>query len=197
MKRVELVLAVSIAMLACVIGVAAQSDSLGDVARAARKEKRPTAKKSYTNDNLPSTTPINVVGEPKAGAEEEPVIKTQDSNEKQDGDKKTAQKQEKATQSKEPQDEQEWHDQIAEQKKQISDLQHELDLLQREYKLQVADYYADAGAQLRDPKAWGEQEAKYRADIAEKQKQIDEAKAQLQDMEEEVRKAGMSSSVSE
>ena len=40
-------------------------------------------------------------------------------------------------------------------------------------------------------KKWAEKETKFRADIADKQKQLEDAKAQLQDMEEQARKAGM------
>jgi len=50
---------------------------------------------------------------------------------------------------------------------------------------------------LRDPKKWTDEDTKFRADIAEKQKQLDEAKAQLQDTEEQARKAGIPSSASE
>lgn len=205
MRRLEFVLAVSIAILGCATGVAAQSDSLGDYARAVRKEKRPAAKKSYTNDNLPTSASISVVGASQIMAEEESAPNAQDSKEKQgggekekqDSDKHKAQKEDKTAERKPAENEQEWHDQVAEQKKQISDLEHELDLLKREYNLQVANYYADAGTQLRDQKMWGEQEAKYRSDIADKQKQIERAKTQLQDMEEDARRAGMTSSVSE
>lgn len=193
MRRVEFVLAVSLAVVASVMGAAAQSDSLGDYARAVRKEKRPPAKKTYTNDNLPTSASISVVGNPQAAAEEEPAAKAQDSKQKPD----KAQKEEKTGEAKPPQDEAEWREQLAAQKKQIGNLEHELDLLKREYNLQVADYYGNAGNQLLDPKKWLDQEQKYRSDIADKQQQIEDAKSQLQDMEEAARKAGMPSSVSE
>ena len=76
-------------------------------------------------------------------------------------------------------------------------MEHELDLLQREFKLQVANYYADAGNELRDQKNWSDQETKFKTDIADKQKQLDDAKAQLQDMEEQARKAGVPNSLTE
>jgi len=187
MKRIGCKLAVSVVVVASAQAAGAQSESLGDYARAARKQKRPAAKMVYTNDNLPTTTIISVVG-PSATTDENPAEKLQDEKEKQE------QKEGKTSENKAPQGEQEWQDQISAQKKKIADLERELDLLQREYKLQVANYYADAGTQLRDRKDWADQEAKFRADVADRQKQISEAKAQLQDLEEQARKAGVSSS---
>lgn len=195
MKRIEFMLAAFVVVVATAMAAAAQADSLGDYARTVRQDKRPPAKKVYTNDNLPSTASISVVGPPPASPEQTPAAKPQDENAKPAKDKD--QKESKTSENKAPQDEQGWRDRLAAEKKKIADLEHELDLLQREYKLRIADYYADAGNQLRDPKKWAEEDTKYRADIADKQKQVDEAKAQLQGTEEEARKAGMSSSVSE
>jgi hypothetical protein len=191
MKRIEFMLAVSAVVLASAMGAAAQSESLGDQARAVRKEKRLPAKKVYTNDNLPTSASISVVGPLAESSEEKREAETPDEKEKQ------PQKESKTAEQRGPQDEQGWRDQLSEQKKKIADVEHELDLLQREYKLMVADYYADAGTQLRDQKKWADDDAKYRADIAEKQRQVDELRNQLQEMEEQARKAGMSSSVSE
>jgi F0F1-type ATP synthase membrane subunit b/b' len=50
---------------------------------------------------------------------------------------------------------------------------------------------------LRNERAWAEEDATFRTNIAEKQKQIEDAKAQLQEMVEQARKAGMPTSVSE
>ena len=186
MRRIGFMLAVGAVVVASALGAAAQSESLGDYARAARKEKRPPAKQVYNNDNLPTSASISVVGSPTESAQEKPADKPQDEKQKQ------PQKDSKAEETKAPLDEQGWRDQLSEQKKKVSDLEKELDLLQREYKLRTADYYADAGNQLRDPKKWTEDETKFRADIADRQKQIEEAKSQLQDMEEQARHAGTS-----
>jgi len=191
MKRIEFMLAVSAMVLASAMGAAAQSESLGDYARAVRKEKRLPAKKVYTNDNLPTSASISVVGPAAESTEGKPAAKPQDEKEMQ------AQKESKTAEKQAPQDEQRWRDQLAGQKKKIADLEHELDLLQREYKLRIADYYADAGSQLRARKKRADEVAKYRTATAQKQKQGAEAKAQLQDMEEQARQAGMPSSVSE
>ena len=195
MKRIAFMLAVTAVVATMAMAAAAQDSSLGDYARAVRQEKRPPAKKLYTNDNLPTTASISVVGSTATNPEEKPAAKPQDEKPKADKDKD--QNESKTTENKAPQDEQGWRDQLNAQKKKIADLDRELDLVQREYKLRVTEYYADAGNQLRDPKKWAEEDAKYRNDIADKQKQAEEAKTQLQDMEEQARKAGMSSSVSE
>ncbi|MGA9209066.1 MAG: hypothetical protein WB347_14775 [Terriglobales bacterium] len=192
MRRIEFMLAAGAVVLASALGAAAQSEPLGDAARAARKEPRPAAKKVYTNDNLPTEASISVVGPPPVEAAE-PKSAAQPSDEKQ----KPSQKDSKAEEKKASQGEQALPDQLSDQKKKIAGLEKELDLLQREYKLQIADYYADAGTQLRDPKKWTEDEIKFRTDIAEKQKQLDEAKAELQDMEEQAHKAGVPSPASE
>ena len=176
MRRIGYTLALSAMVVASALAATAQSESLGDYARAMRKQKRPPAKMVYTNDNLPTTTTISVVGQPPLTTEENPAAGPQDEKAKAEP------KEDKTSEAKA-------QDQISQQKKKIADLEHELDLLQREYKLQVANYYADAGTQLRDQKNWSDQEAKYRADIADKQKQIDEAKAQLQEMQEQARQA--------
>ena len=192
-------LAVSVVMLVSARFAAAQSDSLGDYARAARKEKHPAAKLVYTNDNLPTNTTISVVG-PPLSSEEKPAAEEKLAAKPSEDKEKTAQKEAKETKPAEapaPQNEQGSQDQITAQKKNIADLEHELDLLQREFKLQVANYYADAGNELRDQKNWSDQETKFKTDIADKQKQLDDAKAQLQDMEEQARKAGVPNSLTE
>ena len=193
MRRMGCMLAVSVVMVASAMFAAAQSDSLGDYARAVRKEKHPAAKLVYTNDNLPTNTTISIVGPSAEPAEEKSALKPPDETEKPAAAQKET-KETKAAEKPVPQNDQEWLGQINAQKKSLSDMEHELDLLQREYKLHEAAYYADAGTELRDQKNWSDQEAKYRSDIADKQKQIDEAKAQLQDMEEQARKAGVASS---
>ena len=194
MRRIGYMLATSAVVAVCALGAMAQEESLGDAARAARKEKRPPAKMVYTNDNLPTNTIISVVGPPpvaeeKPAADEKPAAaekspaKLSDDKDKEKPVLKDGEKETKAAETKTPQTEQEWQDLMSAQKKKIAELEHALDLDQREYKLQVAQYYADAGTQLRDQKDWADREVKFRAEIADKQKQIDDAKAQLKDIE--------------
>ena len=195
MRRIGYMLAIGAVVAVCALGAVAQEESLGDAARAARKEKRPPAKMVYTNDNLPTNTIISVVGPPPVVTEEKPAsdekpaaaekspAKLSDDKDKEKPVLKEGEKETKVAETKTPQTEQEWQELMSAQKKKIAELEHELDLDQREYKLQVAQYYADAGTQLRDHKDWADREVKFRADIADKQKQIDDAKAQLKDIE--------------
>jgi hypothetical protein len=185
-------------MLASARFTAAQSDSLGDYARAARKEKHPAAKLVYTNDNLPTSTTISVVG-PSSATEEKPAEVNPAAKPSEDKAKPAPKEAtvSKAAEAPAPQGEQTSQDPMAAQKKTVADLAHELDLLQREFKLQVANYYADAGNELRDQKNWLDQEAKFKSDIADKQKQLDDAKAQLQEMEEAARKTAVPNSLIE
>ncbi len=199
MRRIAYMLAVAVAMSAlAVVAVAQSSESLGDVARATRKEKRHAAAKVYTNDNLPTSATLSVVG-PSSAAEDLEKSEIQDKEVKpaKDADKKDGSDKKDGKDKSASADSQAWSAKIDDQKKKIADLAHELDLLDREYKLRVTAFYADAGWQLRDSKKWAEDEAKYRSDMADKQKQLDEARAQLEDMQEQARKADAGSSPSE
>src|SRR5690348_11571246 len=64
MKRIAYFSITAIVMLVSFVTLAAaQSDSLADSARAARKEKKETPKK-FDNDNLPKNDKLSVVGKP-------------------------------------------------------------------------------------------------------------------------------------
>src|SRR5262249_23154223 len=83
-----------------------------------------------------------------------------------------------------------WQKKVDEQEKVVGDLDHELNLMEREQQVRVATYYADAGNQLRDSKKWFEDQKKYEDTHAAKQQQLAAAKQKLDDMKEEARKAG-------
>jgi len=68
---------------------------------------------------------------------------------------------------------------------------------QREYQLRAAAMYADAGNRLRNSGNWDKEDADYKQKIAEKKKAADAAKQELDDMQENARKAGVPSSVRE
>jgi hypothetical protein len=93
--------------------------------------------------------------------------------------------------------EEEWRARFAEQRKKIVQLERELEVAQREYKLKLSGYYFDAGNQLRDPKKWNEEDAKLRAEIAAKEKELAEANDKLEPMREELRRAGLPSSLAD
>jgi hypothetical protein len=185
--------AVAVILLAGV----ASAQSLADVARKTRKEnaKKPAAK-LFTNENLPVDAPISVAGQPVAGAQDSAspdsgsADKTAKDKQKSDADKKSYAEQRDAAI-------QQWKQRFADQNKQISLLQRELKVLQGEYRLRAAVYYADAGNALRNQADWAKQDREYRAKLDEKQKALDQAKQKLDDMKEEARKAGMPSAVAD
>ena len=86
---------------------------------------------------------------------------------------------------------------MADQKSKVDLLNRELDVEQREYQLRAAAMYADAGNRLRNSGNWDKEDADYKQKIAEKKKAADAAKQQLDDMQEDARKAGVPSSVRE
>lgn len=158
----------------------ASTQSLGDAARAARKN-RPQSDgtvRHYDNDNLPTTETLSVVGpEPSA----QPNAAQQSASAAADS-RAADEKQQQAKDIK---------DKLDAQKTKIDQLAHELDLDQREYRLRAAAFYSDAGNRLRDAAQWDKEDSQYKTDIDSKQKALNEAKAQLTDMQEEARKAGV------
>jgi hypothetical protein len=168
----------------------AYAQSLGDAAREARAEKPATPQtKVFTNDNLPTTGSISVLGT----AAPTPSASSSDKAAKPAAAAAAtasdpAAKQKEADKIK---------DQIESQKGEISRLERELDISTREWKLRQAAYYADAGNQLRDPAAWAATERKYNDETAAKKQALDDARQKLEDLQDQARKAGMSSSATE
>ena len=182
MKRIFLAGALALALLA----ISASAQSLGDVARRQKQTSKPKAARVWTNDDMPS------VKENEATGTAPDADKTSDAKTDADKDKPAA-----PADSNKDAAAKAMTAQITSQKEEIARLQRELDIAQREFKLQVADYYADAGNSLRDPKAWQTQSKKTQDEIAAKQDALDKAKQKLADMQEAARKAGFPSSVYE
>jgi hypothetical protein len=173
------------------------TESLGDYARAAKKSK-PAVKpvsKVYDNDNLPRTTSISTVGNATEAAPE-------DDKGKQDADastvpegpdaKKADAEKEKAKAAEEKKKAlAEIQKKLDGQKQKIDLLSRELNVMQREYQIRAAAFYADAGNRLRNAGQWDSEDAKYKQQIADKQKALDDAKSQLSDMQEQAHKAGV------
>src|SRR4051812_15475759 len=170
------------------LSFSAHAQSLGDAAREARAEKPATPQtKVFTNDNLPTTGAISVMGT----AAPTPSASSSDKAAKPAAAATApdpAAKQKEADKIK---------DQIESQKGEISRLERELDISTREWKLRQAAYYADAGNQLRDPAAWAATERKYNDETAQKKQDLDAAKQKLDDLQEQARKTGMSSAATE
>jgi hypothetical protein len=178
MKHTKLMAIVTLFMVAL---STASAQSLGDYARTARKNKvepSPTTR-HYDNDNLPTSETLSVVGPPPSANSAAPVPAEAT----------------KATEQKAAVDRQKAADElnkkIQAQQEKINALNHELDLDQREQRLRAAAFYTDAGTRLRNPGQWDKDQAQDANDAAEKRKGLDAARQQLEQMQEEARKAGI------
>lgn len=177
--------------------------SLGNYARALKKEKKQPAAKQFDNDNLPRQDTLSVVGPGSDAAASSPDNATQE--QPNSGDAKTAQANKPSmpavTPEQTPEQRQqvydEWKGKLSEQQTQVDSLAKELDLEQREYKLRAASFYGDAGERLRNQAGWDKEDADYKKKIADAQKALDDAKEKMSDMEEDARKAGVPASVRE
>lgn len=187
--------------LLAVFSAVAGAQSLGEAARKARKEKEKSApspaQKVYTNENLPSgSLAVASVsdGEKPPAQESESLPAGGPAEGAQDG---TAAASQGSTGGNNPQDNSAWQTKFAEQKNKIELLERELGVLEREYRLRVAVFYADAGTRLRDDKKFADADRQYKADMETKKNALAAAKQQLEDMREEARKAGVPAAVRE
>jgi len=205
MKRIAYVwLAATILGGSLTVLARAQSEPLGDYARAVRKEKKQEkleSGKRFDNDNL------SVVG----NATQEPASLSSDADAQAAQDNAQPQKAQtdekgndsaKMAESKpgEPAKDRQkmyddWKKKISTQQEQVQLLEREMDVMQREYRLRAAAFYADAGNRLRNAGSWDKEDAQYKQQLAEKQKSVNTAKEELQDMKERARKAGVPSSM--
>ena len=207
MKRIAYFsFAAIVVLISFVTLAAAQSDSLADSARAARKEKKETPKK-FDNDNLPKTDKLSVVGkpvpqpteksvEPASEAEQEGAAKTgEEAKADQEGEKEGDASKQMPANGEESKDRetknQEWKDKISEHQHQVDLVSRELDVMQREYQLRAAAFYADAGNRLRNQGTWDKEDAQYKKQLDAKQKELATAKTELDDLKEQARKAGV------
>lgn len=177
MKRIFVLLVACAGLLVA----SASAQSLGDVARQARANKKPgTPKTVFDNDTMPS---VNAPQEPsKADANKDSATKDDDKDKKDDKDAK------KDGDKKSPED---YKKQIDAQKREILQLQRELDVAEREAKLRAAAFYADAGVRLRDSAKFDEDTRKEQAEIESKKQALDAANQKLADLQETARKAGV------
>jgi hypothetical protein len=204
MKRVVFGSMAAIFMIALSVmaGAQAQSAPLGDYARSVRQNKPQATKapaKVYDNDNLPSAT-ISVVGATAPTAEDaakdskdsqQPDVKADDKTAASTPktDEKPAEKK-ASTEIKPGQSPEErqkayagWKTRIADQKKKVDALAHDLDDFQHNSTLAQVSVWPDT--------------QKYGQGLADKQKALAQAKAELSDLQEQARKAGVPASVAE
>jgi hypothetical protein len=190
----------------------AQSQSLGDYARAVKKTKPATVKsaKTYDNDNLPNSSKLSVVGAAQtASAADQKADKNtnqdkdsaaKNPNENANGQKKGANSSEmKAGQSSEERQKAiaAWKQKIDDQKGKVDLLSREIDVLQRERQIKQADFYSSTARAVQNARGFDQEDAKYKQQIADKQKTLDDAKARLNDLQEQARKDGAPNSVAE
>ncbi len=192
MRRTLHFLTAVLVVLCMSAAVCAAQQSLADAARQVRQQKSGEKPKYvFDDDTLPKTDTMASDKPAADGAKSDSATasdagkaaapKTDDGKAKADGQKL----------------EDQWKGKIADQKKKIDMTAKELDLLQREHKLQAAAFYADAGTRLRDDKNWADKERQFQADEDSKKKQLADLKQQLDDMREEGRKAGISAAALE
>jgi hypothetical protein len=176
--------------IASAMAVCAQAQSLGEQARENRANK-PEASQSkiFTNDNLPTGGGITVVGVPEAPPAAAPKGKAAASGTPANTGASSAEDQAKAVDKIKAD--------VQKQKDEIAQLEREVDIATREWKLRQAAYYADAGNQLRDPKAWADAERHYNDETTRKQQALADAKQKLDDLQEQARKSGLPSSAVE
>jgi hypothetical protein len=178
-------LALGCVLLAAPAYLAAQDQDQGSVADAARKAQEakktaPKAKMTIDNDNLGTLTgTVNVVGEQPAPSG--------DQANKAEGEKtpNTAPPGEKTPVKNEAY----WRDKFAAANKKLTDDQHELDILQREFNLKQDQFYTDPTAQLKQE--YSRQDLNdTKAKIDAKAGMVDQDKMDISNLEDELRQAG-------
>ena len=182
MKHMKLMAIVTL-LLVGVSGATAQT--LGDYARAARKKKAEpsTASHHYDNDNLPTGEQLSVVGPPPEANGTQGAGNATAATAAATSPAAPAADRQKAAE--------EWKAKLDRQKDKIAALNHELDLDQREYRLKAASFYGDAGERLRNAAQWDKDDKTYKDDIEGKQKALDAARQELDELQEQARKAGI------
>jgi hypothetical protein len=204
MKRVlTMTLATLLIGFACTAVLAqGTSQSLGDYARSLKKSKNapaPTAQKVYDNDTMPTASSVSVVGNSSSSTDAANTGDAKNADAPAPAGDKKDDPQIKAGQptDERKQAEDAWKHKLDDQNEKIGALSHELDLLQREYRVKAAEFYADTARRTQNPTGFAKDDADYKQQIADKQKALDAAKAKLSDLQEEARKAGAPTSVAD
>jgi hypothetical protein len=198
MKRAFLGSTVAICLAITLSAVSNAQDSnpsLGDYARSVRQNKPQTTKaaaKVYDNDTISSANTISVVGPgPSANAtkksDEDKNSDKATSAESKSGDQQADDKPPAVKPGQSLEERQkvfdEWKTRIADEKKKIDQMAHDLN-----------DYQHNST--LAQVSVWPENQ-KYAQGLSEKQKSLDQAKTELNNLQEQARKAGVPSSVIE
>jgi hypothetical protein len=178
-----------IVAVSAMAGAQAQAPSLGDYARSVRRNKPQATKapaKVYDNDTLPINPTISVVGaKPGTSTDTKAENTSSTSNPGEPTNDKKTPAEIKPGQSLEDRKKlfESWRTQIDEQKRKVDQLAHEVDDYQR-------------NSTLAQVSVWPETQ-KYNQGLADKQKALAQAKAELNDLQEQARKSGVPASVAE
>jgi hypothetical protein len=195
MKRILYFSIAGVLMAGMAIGASAQSatsdapqaQSLGDLARSQKANKKPDTSKHFDNDTMPHSDKLSVVGQSPESSDgaatandgtQPAAVATQPAAQT------AADKQQAASDLK---------DKIADAQSRVDLLSRELNVAQKEYQLRAASFYGDAGARLRNASEWDKEDAASKDTLAGKQKELDDAKQELSDLQEQARKAGVNS----
>ncbi|HLJ23114.1 MAG TPA: hypothetical protein VKT71_03335 [Candidatus Acidoferrales bacterium] len=148
--------------------------SVADAARKAQAEKKtaPKAKLVIDNDNLGTLTgTVNVVGQQPPSADDQAKNAAADKN------------------AGAPKGESYWRSKFASANKKLADDAHELDILQREYNLKQEQFYTDPMASLKQEYSRSDLNDT-KAKIDEKTALVAQDKADIANLEDDLRKAG-------
>lgn len=191
MKRVWVIalLVVSGFVLAAMAQDTQQSTvSLGDAARKARANKRSVPEsRVYTNDNLPKEGSISTNSGPVTAASDQKTdTEASASTDASSGEQSDADK--KADRAKL---EQEWRKKIGDQKAKVAQLQRDVDDTDRQMKMQGTITSMGNGNCLNDQQKCADQMKAYEDQLAAKKNDLATAQQKLDDLREELRRAGL------
>jgi hypothetical protein len=166
------------------------AQSLGDAARKAREQKKEsgvTASKVYTNETL-GVGPREIVTTGVAEAGSSAPAEGAEPKAKEDGSAEDAEK--KAAEEKAKREE-ELIKQVADAKKELEQLLRELDVYQREAKVQATVSSMDVGERVRNERQYLENLQKAQSEVAGKKAAVDAAQKKLESLREQARRANI------
>ena len=175
------------------VGAWAQDVSLGDYARKQREKQKPASPTTrvFTNDDVTSSAPLvtSDASKDKETSADADKNKTADAAGDKATDKMSPEEMAKAAS--------EFKARIAQQKQKVAETQRNMDVSEREFKLHSIDWYTQAGNALLDPKKYKDETDKHNKEMDDLRKQRADAQAEIEKIRDEIRKAGLSSSIGE
>lgn len=188
MKRMWF-LSLAVLLMGLAAGAWAQEVSLGDYARKQREQQKPPSPttKVFTNDDIGSSPAAATTPTASADADKEDKAAAKSKDKKDKEEKTKAEEMSKAAD--------EFKGRIAEVKAKIAEIQRNIDVAEREFKLHTVDWYTQAGNALLDPKKYKDETEKHNKEMDDLRKDLAAQQAELEKIRDEIRKAGLSSSV--